>query len=834
MILFVATLLLTVAIVSSKTFLETSDQVISLGNNFVTVQISLETLSLVTLSGNFNGRKPKDVPRNVLSSPFKLSISSNCSWTQSETVVTVASNTESLVQVALKVNYGCGDSTMTESWDVSVTDQDRAVTVQASGSTSGDIVVSSLGYEVFTAASSLYALYDRGVAQMMNNNRKCMPSPDLLPRMYTIGNGVSLEVLFSSEASVSSPILSVLHSSDALTPAGVSYYIIANTSYSQNLNTAWKSCEVVESELTAVSVPSGTTWQHQFVFMPNDHNFPIGSVRDVAASSRFLSFDDLQTYLLSVYGSPAGCLKSYYEGWDGTIAPTIAHPDTGYSPDTNFFDPDNFITLSALLCTCAALSLPLCVSHIVLVCVDSGDNYFIHETKKVLEKTAETMCGLGSLQNKTYCEEDATHRGQLMHHFVNLVPDYESIATSTQLGPNIFWTLTVIQYASVTGDLAWTADKMLPFIDASTDYILNQYEADMGLLRVPGPLWIDVLVRENYTSDSNAAVVYLFEKLIPVYDALKGEGNDRSAQLRLVRDAIIKGMNQWLWSENDDDHFITQRNPDGTTRDFIDYDSNLLAVAAGIVSDDRAKKILARVDSGPYTHVRGTWCCEVPYSGDADDCYIVGGTVCGDSVVTLARIGWVDSMARKRVGDVNTFLSKLLLPLQEDLLRDIWLYERYDENGTQIRTPFYFEYPAFVNMMLREIKYGINLGPTTAEVYPFPAVAEGESFRLVAGSAVVDYSVNRVALRLPSINPPTQDRVVTIHGLKAGTTYEVIHECNVDKTKNIFSLRSKFHGVSEGLLTSSVSQIEVDAEGVGSFSIAPAFQNCNSVVYIEN
>lgn len=316
--------------------------------------------------------------------------------------------------------------------------------------------------------------------------------------------------------------------------------------------------------------------------------------------------------------------------------------------------------------------------------VDSGDDYFIEQTRLVLERTAETMCGLGSDQVAQYCNSDASHTGQLMHHFQNLVPEYTSIATSTQLGPNIFWTLTALQYTSVSGDHDWLLNTALPFIDLSTDYILNQFDPAKGLLKVQGPLWIDVLVRENYTSDSNAAVVYLFDELATMYDFVHdGDvNNERSVQLRDIRRQIINGMNQYLWNTTADDHYITQLNPDGSTRDFVDYDSNLLAVAFGVAeTEERGRKILARVDSGNYTHVRGTWCCEVPYSGDAEDCYIVGGDVCGDSIVTLARIGWVDSHARKHLGDAASaavFLDKLLVPLQQDLVDDVWLYERYD------------------------------------------------------------------------------------------------------------------------------------------------------------
>ncbi len=94
--------------------------------------------------------------------------------------------------------------------------------------------------------------------------------------------------------------------------------------------------------------------------------------------------------------------------------------------------------------------------------------------------------------------------------------------------------------------------------------------------------------------------------------------------------------------------------------------------------------------------------------------------MCGDSVVTLARIGYVDALARKKMRDVETFNNLLLLPLQMDLVRDTWLYERYNDQGEQIRTPNYFEYPSFIVMMLREIRYGINLSLTSVFIDPFP------------------------------------------------------------------------------------------------------------------
>lgn len=472
----------------------------------------------------------------------------------------------------------------------------------------------------------------------------------------------------------------------------------------------------------------------------------------------------------------------------------------------------------------------------------------MEQTRQVLERTAQTMCGIGTEQNQTYCEADLSRTGQLMHHFENLIPNYESIASSTQLGPNIFWSLSVMQYAGVTGNRTWLFE-MQPYLDLSTDYIIQLINPEMGLLQVPGPLWIDVLVRENYTSDSNAAALLLFERLADMYDYLNinsasAISNTRSSDLRKLRRGIIAGMNSFLWDHAEDDHYITQLNPDGTTRDFVDYDSNLLAVAFGALEpgDARIDRVLSRVDSGSYVHVRATWCSEIPYSGGADDCYIVGGDVCGDSIVTLGRIGWADCHARKLVGDTDTFLTKLLQPLQEDLLNDIWLYERYDANGTQIRTAFYFEYPSLVVMMLRELVYGINLEVGSIAIDPFPRLPSGSNYTYAFGSVHVYYSDTLVTINVPGDGEMEIYRKVEIFGLLPGARYEVTNTCTsaVDDEfikkfqksvqKKVFSLRNDFS--KRDPVTAStpraVAHLEVDSDedGLVSFEMNGISKSC--------
>lgn len=62
-----------------------------------------------------------------------------------------------------------------------------------------------------------------------------------------------------------------------------------------------------------------------------------------------LPFMDLQTFTMGIYGAAVGCMQSYYNEQQGIVAPTLSHPDVGYAPNSNFFDPDNFMTISAML-----------------------------------------------------------------------------------------------------------------------------------------------------------------------------------------------------------------------------------------------------------------------------------------------------------------------------------------------------------------------------------------------------------------------------------------------------------------------------------------------------
>jgi hypothetical protein len=141
-------------------------------------------------------------------------------------------------------------------------------------------------------------------------------------------------------------------------------------------------------------------------------------------------------------------------------------------------------------------------------------------------------------------------------------------------------------------------------------------------------------------------------------DAETFVGNATGAAVYADTAAQVRGaMNTYLWSSSHD-HYCTNSNPLGlefrgehgmavdrnrqrhasaasgvvnrtllgasTTdavegvqvcaRDFVDYDSNLLAVAFGVpATPQQAQAVLSRVDRGPNAHIRGTWVSEVYY-----------------------------------------------------------------------------------------------------------------------------------------------------------------------------------------------------------------------------
>jgi hypothetical protein len=594
------------------------------------------------------------------------------------------------------------DPLLTSSWTLSLARGSRGFSLSTNTTAMRSGPLAGADIAAYLAPTSVYGLFHRGVEQMMNSAQPYFASDDPVHRVYTLGGGGSVDLtnITGQRQTV------LLDASSGNWRSGLQQVLTGRYPVAD----AWDSSGWGQSAGTTVE--TGEQFTTSADIAVNDFDFPVGTL----AADNGLPFDDLRAIYTATYGTTVGALDSY--ALPGETGVTIAHPTRAYDPGHNFYDPDTWMSVSSL--------------------VYSGDPYLQNEARKLIETSGAKMLP----------------SGQIPHHFNGSEPVYVALSGATQTGPNIFWISAALQYAKATGDMDWLRAHV-PDIERALKFLTDRYNPALQLVQAPGPLWIDVFIRENYTSDTNA---YLVELLRDVADAeaATGEGHLASQHRQLSQD-IADGMNAHLWAG---DHYITQLNPDGTTRDFVDYDANLLAVAFGVAPADRAAKILARVDSGPCTHAMPTYVSERVY-GPADT---YGGNT-GDSNVTMERIAWADGRARAAVGDTATLNDVVVAPVRTKLLAGTWLPERYDCQGNDAHNGFYHGYPEMLAMTLRESVYGINMGLSGVDIAPNGPTAYGYH----VGDVDVSYNAAEITATLPGQG----NRQFTVHGLTPGAVYLV-------------------------------------------------------------
>lgn len=214
----------------------------------------------------------------------------------------------------------------------------------------------------------------------------------------------------------------------------------------------------------AIAVAQGTLFQPlTFSITPNNYEFPSSLVSTVAPN---LPVDDMRAILTSVYGSTYGALHSYDFSPESRIAPCINYRgDVCYGGLYNFFDPDSFLSISAMLYT--------------------FDPAVHAEARTLLETNALYFC---TAETPVSCEP-----GQAIHHFTPncdfdpscyctnsplhpLVQDcvtFQAISGAIQTGPNIFWTLSALRYAAISGNYTWL-NQYAPTIRNSMSFLVRR------------------------------------------------------------------------------------------------------------------------------------------------------------------------------------------------------------------------------------------------------------------------------------------------------------------------------------------------------------------------
>lgn len=423
---------------------------------------------------------------------------------------------------------------------------------------------------------------------------------------------------------------------------------------------------------------------------------------------------DRLAHSLALWGSVVPSLGSLEIR--GSAYPTINLPERTYGPRHTFFDPDAWNP-------CGSLSY-------------SGVPELVAEARDTIELALAHI----------------TDDGLVPHHFEGEEPTYVAISGSPQPGPNLFMLEAAIDHACATGDLAWLASAWERGLRRATAWLLNQLDPEVGLLHVVGALWVDVFRRAGFTLDTNAMAVRTFARVAELAELA---GDELAPALRSASETIRHNL-QTLWAG---DHFVTSRGRgDEADDDHVDIE-NYLAVAVGATTPEQTAKVFELFDGSPLTHPggRGTWVSLRRY--DEEDCYL-GNT--GDSETAMARLLWADLLARRAVGDREGFM-RLYENVRGDLLRLVWMNERYSADGEMIRAPGYHEYPAVVDAMLRWGVYGLSLDLLAVEVKP---MIEGP-FAVRLGEVSVEHSPQRVRLAAPGEHV----RAVSVHGLPPTTAY---------------------------------------------------------------
>ena len=593
------------------------------------------------------------------------------------------------------IAFDAGDTaSVTSQWTISLQSSARWFDLQLRADSSGSMLPGMVRLRCGCNQWFFNALYERGNVQRVEGLSEMFCSQNKLHVLYTMDceNGSISIVPQYPGAVLENNIFSGSVSQWGSSECGLDQVLWG----ASNVLDKW--VPITNIDVQKARNPGGQSIVTSLRVYASDQAFPVHTL--VPETS--MDFDDLAAFYAAAYGSSAGVLGTY--AIPGSAYPNLATPTRPYGDGNSFFDPDAWETV-------ATLSF-------------SGDPLLAGRARQVVERSGKNM----------------TSEGQIPHNFNGTKPTKIALSGATQSGPNVFWSMACMDYALGTGDEAWLR-TYYPTIKKAVEWLLQRYDPKVKLVQFTGSLFIDVFIRYGYTLDTNMATVGLLAQMAPVAEFC----GDRAGAQRFKRleKAIAEGIRKHLW--NGTDHFVTQRNTDGTVRDFVDYDGNFGALAFGVVEDAQWRaNMFYRLDRGPHTHPggRGTWVSEKYYG--TKDCY-KGNT--GDSATAMGRIWWLDMKARHRYPNAANLemFNRTYENIRSDLLANIWLTERYNARGQRIRSPYYHEYPEIVCMVMRTMRYGINLRIDGVVIHPI----EPRDFDFQFGQLRVTYRRERIIVRIP-------------------------------------------------------------------------------------
>jgi hypothetical protein len=323
--------------------LETVDN-ITINNNFVQLKFNKQTGAIDRISANFQGTSSFE--KNNLAQPFHLQILADGKGMSPSGDTTDYGNLESLINrnirtvveeiiwhvqskvkqsfSAIVTAYPVDDIVrslplVTEKWTISIASNDRAIAINFEGSVLNDLMVKYIKHSILTPSTSIYGLFENGVAQMMNKKASCLWE-NIIPlnRVFMLGGGVAMDVIRTTAEK--RPIVLVsneMNSSDYA--SGIEDIIIGEyPNYSRDYDSSWSTdCW---TNVKPVAIDRSMAWNYTITFVPNDYDFPVFLLRHIVSAIRSqndMPFEELHALLTGIYASPVGCLQSFYTNQKG-------------------------------------------------------------------------------------------------------------------------------------------------------------------------------------------------------------------------------------------------------------------------------------------------------------------------------------------------------------------------------------------------------------------------------------------------------------------------------------------------------------------------------------
>ena len=468
-------------------------KVLQLSNGFVQLTLDVTRPRIMSILADFLGASSFDVAHEVLASSMGIrlesvvgsAVKSSADAANPDAVVTIVTNTSEYAKVELSgVVDDVAAPSARETWTLELRRDERFVTFSTQGATL-DASATAVRHAMYFNALSVYGFFERGVVQMKDSDAAAsfFGARDLLLRAYALGGGSAIDIANRSCVVGASNATQCAHTLLSSGNAGYSsglHEVLAGAIPEEN---RWTSGGLARRSVGGGALGGGaagaaaggdapasssaasfhssttTTWATSAELTPNDRNFPAHGLTTGAN----LPIRDLEALLTGVYASSPGCLATFdNEVKDGErvaqIGTTINRPGRGYAGTYNYFDPDNFISLSAM--------------------IYSGNLYLQQQARDVLMRSGEFLKISGDKFN-----------GELPHHFKGDVPTYLALSGAVQTGPNTFWTKTALQYARNAADMEWLKGY-LPKLRNASDFCFSLIDPSVHLLNAPGSLMI--------------------------------------------------------------------------------------------------------------------------------------------------------------------------------------------------------------------------------------------------------------------------------------------------------------------------------------------------------